>query len=411
MATTFVETPNFDSISNEEKINNKLNGNREKTRYRINWMHAIMLTATPSLALYGFLTTPLKLPTFIFSVIVYFWTGMGITAGYHRLFSHRAYKASWIVRALLIFGGAAAFEGSCKWWSRNHRAHHRYTDTDKDPYNVRKGFWWAHLGWMLVHQDFTRCGTADITDLRNDPLVEFQHKYYIAIASSLGIYFTTLLPGLLWGDYWGGFFYATMARIVFVHHATFFVNSLAHTFGERSFSDLHSAEDSIITAVLSLGEGYHNFHHEFPQDYRNAIKFWQYDPTKWLIWALSLVGLAYQLKITSTNEICKAKFQVEQRTLDREQSKLNYGPNFDILPKMSKPEFKRQVAAGSQLVIVDGRVHDVSKFVEEHPGGRLTLLKYVGEDVTDLFYGANGNHVHSKGALKFLEAMRTAILD
>jgi len=363
------------------------------------------------LALYGFLTTPLKLPTLIFAIILYFASALGITAGYHRLFSHRAYKASWIIRALLLLGGAAAFEGSCKWWSRNHRAHHRFTDTDKDPYNVRKGFWWAHLGWMLVQQDYSRCGTADITDLRNDRLVEFQHKYYLYLSIGIGVYFTTLLPGLLWGDYWGGFFYATMARIVFLHHATFFVNSLAHTFGERGYSDLHSAEDSVITAVLTLGEGYHNFHHEFPQDYRNAIEFWQYDPTKWLIWGLSKIGLTFNLKATPQNEINKAKYQVQQRVLDREQAKLTYGTGFDVLPRMSKEEFKRQVAAGSQLVLVDGRVHDVAKFVEEHPGGRLTLLKFVGEDVSDMFYGADGNHRHSTSAQKILAAMRIAIIE
>jgi len=393
-----------------KKINAKLRGKGE-IKYRINWVHTIMLTLTPSLALYGFLTTQLRLPTLLFAILVYFWTGLGITAGYHRLFSHRAYKAPGIIRAILLVGGAAAFEGSCKWWCRNHRAHHRYTDTDSDPYNVRKGFWWAHLGWMLVHPDYTRCGTADITDLRNDKLVEFQHKYYMLIAGISGIYFTTLIPGLLWGDFWGGFFYATMARIVFVHHATFFVNSLAHTFGERGFSDLHSAQDSVLTAILTLGEGYHNFHHEFPQDYRNAVEFWQYDPTKWLIWGFSKVGLAYNLKSTPQNEIVKAKFQVQQRTVDTEKAKLEHGPRFDILPKMSKPEFKRQVAAGSQLVIVDGRIHDVSRFVEEHPGGRLTLLKFVGEDVSAMFYGSDGNHRHSKGALKFLEAMRIANLE
>jgi stearoyl-CoA desaturase (delta-9 desaturase) len=383
----------------------------------INWYHTSLLLLTPALALYGCFTVTPKLPTIILAIIMYFWTGLGITGGYHRLWSHRAYSARFPVRLLLCLGGAAAFEGSAKWWCRNHRAHHRYTDTDKDPYNARKGFWYAHLGWMLVKQDASQVGHADIKDLQRDPMISWQHKNYLLIALSVGIAFPTLLAAL-WGDAWGGYFYACMLRVVFVHHATFFVNSLAHTFGEKSFSDHHTAFDSVLTAVLTLGEGYHNYHHEFPQDYRNGIRFFHYDPTKWLIRSLSFFKLTYNLKEVGTEEVEKARLQMQERKVKLESAKLNYGRTFEELPSISWEEIhKRNDQAGKGgecLVVIDSYVHDVKDFVHEHPGGRQTLMQYVGTDATVLFNGqdpkAEHKHNHTKEARVYLNAMRVGYL-
>lgn len=382
-----------------------------KDSIEINWFHTIMLTSIPALALYGYFTTQIQMPTMVLSVIMYFWTGLGITAGYHRLWSHRAYKARWIVRFLLCLGGAAAFEGSAKWWSRNHRAHHRYTDTNKDPYNAKRGFFYSHLGWMLMKQNGKSIGYADISDLNRDPMILWQHKFYLPIAIGVGVVFPILVASL-WGDAAGGFFYACMARIFFVHHATFFVNSLAHTLGDKTFSDLHTAFDSVVTAVLTLGEGYHNYHHEFPHDYRNGIKFYHYDPTKWLIGGLNLFGLTYDLKQIPNEEIEKARIQMKQRHIDEERAKL--AEQFDALPKLNWIEFKERVANGESLVIIDNFVHDVSSFAHEHPGGRQTLLNVVGTDATELFEGRvpDGNlHVHSKEARNYLRGMRVARME
>jgi len=376
----------------------------------INWFHTIMLLGIPSVALYGFFTTPVQFPTLILAVLMYFWTGLGITGGYHRLWSHRAYQATWLVRFLLCLGGAAAFEGSCKWWSRNHRAHHRYTDTDKDPYNAKKGFFYSHLGWMLVKQKANQIGFADITDLQKDPMIVWQHRHYLKIALSVSVALPVAI-GALWGDARGAFFYAVAARVFFVHHATFFVNSLAHTLGDKTFSDLHTAFDSFITAVLTLGEGYHNYHHEFPSDYRNGIKAYHYDPTKWLIKGLSLFGLTYNLKCMSEEEIEKARLQMQQREVDVQKANITYGKKFDNLPTLSWDDVNKRVSNGEKLVVIDNIVHDVSSFVHEHPGGRQTLLNYVGTDATDYFEGREGTHTHSKEARKYLFAMRIGQLN
>jgi len=263
---------------------------------------------------------------------------------------------------------------------------------------------------MLQKQNASKIGFADITDLNKDPMIRWQHKYYPQIAISVGIIFPALVASL-WGDFWGGYFYAGLWRIVFVHHATFFVNSLAHSFGDKTFSDLHTAFDSWITAVLTLGEGYHNYHHEFPQDYRNGIKVYHYDPTKWLISFLSYFGLTYNLKFMPDDEISKARVQMNQRDLHTEMAKLNYGKNFNkSLPELSWVDIQKRMAAGGCLIVIGGFVHDVREFVHEHPGGRQTLLNFVGTDATPLFEGSDGAHKHSKEARKFLDAMRIGTL-
>jgi len=372
----------------------------------INWYHTILLFITPVLGIYGLLFIRPAWQTVVVGLIFYYWSGIGITGGYHRLWSHRSYKASPGWRLFLLIGGSAAFQGSAKWWCRNHRAHHRYTDTDRDPYNAKRGFFYAHLGWMLVKQNTKKIGWADISDLQADPMIKFQHKYYIPICMTVGIVLPTLLCAL-WGDIWGGYFYACMIRMVAVHHSTFFVNSLAHWYGDKTFSDHHTAFDSVVTALLTLGEGYHNYHHEFPQDYRNGIRFFHFDPTKWVIRLMSLFKITWDLQAVNPDEIQKARIQMQQRKLDQQKAKLAA----EALQAFTWEDVKSKVAVGEQLVVISGYVYDVRTFVHEHPGGRRTLLDWVGTDATGPFEGsAASNHLHSKEAHNFLNTLRVAQL-
>ncbi|RAL23150.1 acyl-CoA desaturase [Lujinxingia litoralis] len=224
-------------------------------------------------------------------------SGLGITAGYHRMFSHRAWWAAKPVRVALLIFGAAAWQNSVIAWSAGHRYHHRDVDTDDDPYTITRGFWYAHMLWVIIkgnrHDDFD-----NVPDLWKDPLCAWQHKHYnaISIAFNLGV---PLLLGVLTGNILGMLLWAGLLRIVFVHHATFFINSLAHMWGSRPWTQEHSARDNAVLAFFTFGEGYHNFHHTFPGDYRNGVRWWQFDPTKWLIWTLDRVGLATNLKRSS----------------------------------------------------------------------------------------------------------------
>ena len=143
----------------------------------------------------------------------------GITAGYHRLWAHRSYNASKPLQYFLAIAGAGAVEGSIKWWARGHRAHHRYTDTELDPYNAHEGFWWAHIGWMLV-KPRRKPGVADVSDLSKNEVVRWQHRWYRTLIISCGFVIPTVVCWLGWGDFWGGYVYAGAARLCFVHHVS-----------------------------------------------------------------------------------------------------------------------------------------------------------------------------------------------
>lgn len=268
----------------------------------------IALVGTPMWALsYGFDWVEIGAAIFLF-----YFTGMSITAGYHRLWSHKTYSAHPIVRFILAVGGAMTLQNSILHWSSDHRVHHKHVDVDDaDPYSANKGFWFSHIGWMLREYQATRYADySNCKDLQKDKIVMWQHKYYLPIVliSNFGI--CTLL-GWLNGDILGMILLAGVTRLVLVHHVTFFINSLAHMWGSRPFTDKNSARDNGILALFTFGEGYHNFHHIFEYDYRNGVKWWQFDPTKWLIKGLSYIGLTSNLRTCPEERIEKAKLEMQ----------------------------------------------------------------------------------------------------
>ncbi|KAL0079114.1 delta-9 desaturase [Phycomyces blakesleeanus] len=373
----------------------------------INWVHVILLSSTPALGIYGIFTTKLQTATFAWSWIYYSLCCLGITAGYHRLWSHKSYTAKLPIKILLCLMGSGAVEGSIHWWSRGHRAHHRWTDSDKDPYAATRGFFFSHLGWMLVNRPNSRIGFADTADLKQDSIVQFQHKHYPYIALLMGFIFPTLVAGLGWGDFRGGFFFAAVTRLVLVHHATFCVNSLAHYIGDVPYDDFHTPKNSWITALVTMGEGYHNFHHQFPQDYRNAILFYQYDPTKWAIVALWFFGLVTDLKSFPANEIEKGRLQMIEKKTAEAKAKLSFGTPLEDLHVYTMSEYKDYVnKENKDWILLDGIVYDIENF--DHPGGRKYLQASVGKDMTVSFNG--GIYNHSNGARNLLSRMRVGVI-
>jgi len=344
---------------------------------------------------------------FLFSFFVYFLSGIGITAGYHRLWAHKAYSAREPTKFILLMLGTSAVQGSVRWWARDHRAHHRYTDTDKDPYNANRGFWYSHIGWMLLKQNPATIGRASIEDLNADPWIRWQHKYYGLLALLTSVVFPVTVCSI-WGDPWGGFFYASMLRQFLVHHHTFLVNSLAHFWGLAPFADEHTPRDSILTALLTFGEGYHNFHHEFPHDYRNAIKFYQYDPTKWVIKALSYIGQTYDLKVFHDDIVKKGQIQMKQKELEKAIKKVDWGTPLEQLPVITRACFDKVQAEGYKLLIIKGVVHDITTFIDQHPGGAKILAPYSGKDGTDAFYGKV--YYHSNAARNLLDTYRVGTI-
>ncbi len=233
---------------------------------------------------------------------------LSISAGYHRLFSHPTHRAHAVLRAMYLFFGAASIQNSALKWSSDHRIHHGQVDRKDDPYNIRKGLWWAHMGWVLhaaPEPDF-----ANVPDLKKDKLVMLQHRYYLLTAIlSAGV--LPLCLGFLWGDPIGALLVAGFLRLVLEWHSTFSINSIAHKIGSRPYSLANSARDSFITALVTMGEGYHNFHHRFANDYRNGVRWFHFDPTKWWVWTMSKLNLTWDLKRASREAILAARAKVK----------------------------------------------------------------------------------------------------
>ncbi len=280
-----------------------------------NLTNILFLSITAAVALIG---TPLyftfhgfNLLSFILFLAFMGLTGFSITAGYHRLFSHKTYQTTWPVRLFWLCFGAAAFQNSALKWSADHRLHHQFVDTDRDPYSIKRGFWFAHIGWIFYN---TPKDLSVVPDLQKDPLVRFQNRFIFTI----GVIFGFLLPmgiAALWGDPWGGLLLAGFLRIVINHHFTFFINSLAHMKGRQPYDKTNSAHDNWIMAFLTYGEGYHNFHHAFPGDYRNGLRAYHWDPAKWLIFGLQKIGLAKNLRRAPAKTILLAQVENDQTEL------------------------------------------------------------------------------------------------
>ncbi|MFP4079267.1 MAG: acyl-CoA desaturase [Ectothiorhodospira sp.] len=237
--------------------------------------------------------------------------GLSITVGYHRLWAHRTFKAHWPLRVLLAAFGAMALQNSIYNWAARHRNHHRYVDdVERDPHSIRAGFWHAHMGWMLREWPASRPDFSTVKDLHRDPVVRLQHRFYWPLAWSMNLGLP-LAMGLLWGDIAGMLLLAGVLRLVVSHHFTFFINSLAHTWGRRPYSEDNTAVDNALVALLTWGEGYHNYHHAFQSDYRNGIHWWQYDPSKWFINLCAWTGLVYDRRRIPRFRIQRARVSTQ----------------------------------------------------------------------------------------------------
>src|SRR5580658_31407 len=287
----------------------------------INWpaMFMFILTTFVSVTLvpwYGI--------THGYHAVAWIWFGvflvaneMAITCGYHRLLAHSAFDAHPILKFFYLLFGAMALQNSALLWAAGHRVHHKFIDDpDRDPYCAKKGFWFSHIGWMLHNYPSGAIDLNAVKDLQRDKMVMFQHRHYlpISIGSNFGF---AIAAGLLTGDFWGTFLVAGFLRLVVSHHFTFFINSLAHMWGSQPYTEENTARDNGVVALLTYGEGYHNFHHTFAHDYRNGVRWWQWDPSKWFINAMWCLGLARNLKRVPAFKIQRALLQTEFRRAQR----------------------------------------------------------------------------------------------
>jgi stearoyl-CoA desaturase (delta-9 desaturase) len=329
-------------------------------RPSINYPSAILFAVT-TLAVFTvvpwyFWAYSVSAAAWIFAALVMGATGMSITAGYHRLWSHRAYQAHWTLRVLLMLFGAMALQNSILSWATMHRVHHKNVDDiDGDPYSIRRGFWYAHMGWMLRNYPAADVDLTSARDLQADPIVMFQHRHYVAVALGMNILFP-LAVGALFGDAWGFLLLGGLMRLVLNHHFTFFINSAAHSWGRRPYTTANTARDNDLLALVTFGEGYHNFHHLFQWDYRNGIRWWHFDPTKWMIWTLSWVGMTRDLRRVPEFKIRRAllerQFEKAQERMNRCQGNCEHSGSLAALQVQLQSEldaFKATLAEWSHL--------------------------------------------------------------
>jgi stearoyl-CoA desaturase (delta-9 desaturase) len=319
----------------------------------INWPTTLMFILTPLAAAvlvpwYG-LTHGFSAGSWGVLVFLLIACGMSVTAGYHRLWAHRTYEAHWPLKVLYLIFGSMALQNSVLVWASGHRVHHLHVDdNERDPYSAGRGFWFSHIGWMLRYYPSGNPDFSNARDLERDPLLAFQQRHYLLIAVALNVGLT-IAAGFLVGDVWGTFILAGILRIVISHHLTFLINSLAHMWGTRPYTDENSARDNPVLAFLTHGEGYHNFHHIFAHDYRNGVRWWQWDPTKWLVASMQFLGLATRLKRTPAFQIQRAllamQFQRAQQKLEKSAFAVRGRANVESLRERIAQEYESFLAA------------------------------------------------------------------
>lgn len=281
-------------------------------------LNTLLMGLLHAIAFYGLYSAFLgnwERQTTVSCIAWFFFSGLGITIGYHRFFTHRSFKCGGIVQAILMICGTTGLQNTIKVWVSGHVRHHQETDTEGDPYNAARGFWWSHIGWILFKDPHRTKGDFSAANhLMDDPwtarIVDFQHEnynYYILI-----FVFWLVLPvaiATLWGQPWEGFL-ARVCATILVWHATFCINSIAHMkhWGSRQpFTRANSSQDSWPVSLITFGEGYHNYHHAFPGDYRNGPYWYNFDPSKWLIFGLAKLGLARDLNRVPKEKIERAR--------------------------------------------------------------------------------------------------------
>jgi len=314
----------------------------QKEKAPINWTATIMFIVTTGVAVtlvpwYG-MTYGYETSTWVSYLVLTWITGMAITGGYHRLWSHNAYDAHPILRVWYALWGAAALENTILDWCSGHRVHHRHCDdVDKDPYSAERGLWFSHMGWMIREYPSGRVDFANVKNLMKDPIVMWQYKYYVPIVFAMNIG-VPLALGLIFGDVWGMLLLAGFLRIVTTHHVTFFINSIAHKWGSQPYTDENTARDNAFFAFLTHGEGYHNYHHIFQTDYRNGIRWFHWDPTKWFIKGCSYVGLTSNLRTVPDFKIRRAMVKMQFK---RAQEKLAQAENSEKWTELLEKEYEK----------------------------------------------------------------------
>lgn len=258
-------------------------------------------------------------------IVGYLLTGIGITVGFHRLFTHRSFDAPAVIRMTFGVLGSMAVQGPLLRWVAQHRVHHQHSDDIGDPHSphgygsgplaVLRGFWHAHAGWLMdaERRDLARyCG-----DLRKDRVASFVSRHFI-LWVFLGLALPPLIAGLAtwsWSGALLGFLWGSLVRVLLVHHTTWSINSVCHLWGSRPFSTNDQSRNNAVFGVLAMGEGWHNNHHAFPTSARHGLRWWEFDGSYWIIRSLQFIGLAWNVKVPERAAVRTKRQQTDRTTM------------------------------------------------------------------------------------------------
>ncbi|AGO09913.1 AaceriAAL078Wp [[Ashbya] aceris (nom. inval.)] len=377
-------------------------------------------------------------------VVYYLLTELSLTAGYHRFFTHQSYHCHIVVQFIMAVIGTSCGLGSILQFSSQHLAHHRYSDTERDPQSLSLyGWWFAQWGHKLFKgnkksakavADCRKTLVSSVCAPRNKQLrstqlvvppsyslLKWQEENYYILWIITNLFIPTILAFTVCQlSVFSCVFYLGLIRMSLVQQQWLLSGSLGHLktfpFASQPFDDSRSAVDlplSIIGQIITFGESNHNFHHEFPGDYRNGPTWYAFDPAKWAINLLAHLGLVHHMHSASSDQIDMCRVQQQQKLLDGERSKLQWGIPIDRLPMITPEQFaavarKDYEEKEKALVAIEGIIHDVTPFMHDHPGGMALVVASVGKDATPAFNGAV--YAHSTAARNLLATMRVARL-
>ncbi|KAI1283693.1 Stearoyl-CoA desaturase 5 [Halotydeus destructor] len=261
--------------------------------------------------IYKVLVMDVSWQTIIFLNFLVFYAELSTTAGSHRLWAHKTYKASLPLKMFLLIGQTIAGQNSVYVWARDHRVHHKWSDTDADPHNSQRGFFFTHCGWLMTKKHpemMVKSRTLNFSDLDNDQLLSFQRKYYVPLYLSMTIVIPSAIPVIMWNEsIWISYLSVYVLRYVVNLHITWFVNSAAHMFGDRPYDDKMAPAENPWVSIVTHGEGYHNFHHKFPSDYQASEHGHGFNLTTHFINLMAKLGQAHDLKRVSDTVVMSCK--------------------------------------------------------------------------------------------------------
>ncbi len=326
---------------------------------KINWQNVTGLIIYPIIlliCLFIYLKNfGLNTATFVFILLGHYITNIGIGVGLHRYWAHSAFKTNKFVEFIMMLLTAGAIQGPVIAWVSDHYKHHTFTDEENDPHSPLKfknrflGFMWSHIGWMLYKNfDIKKLDRIIIKRLGSNKLLTFQLKNYWKL-----VFFMHIVPPFLLGYVFNGqSIIGGLSGILFIglgrvlqQHMTFCINSVCHFFGTTPYANI-TAKNVWWLAYLMLGENYHNFHHVFPNDYRNGEKWYHFDAHKWIIYFMSKVGLAWDLNVTSKERI---------------QAKINQR-NSELLNQAKEEWINLQEKCNQLISNISSRVEEIEKY-------------------------------------------------